>query len=250
MELRAARAAFERVGAMHLAERAATACGDVRADNGSVSQVAGPSPLSKAEPRTVTTGSQPNVFRREGDYWCVTFDGHTARVRDAKGLHYLACLLAAPERAIHVLDLIAADRGEPTPGPRDAGSSEPLLSGDAGEMLDATAKAAYRRRLAEIDEDIEDARAAGDQEREAQADAEREFLTRELSRAVGLGGRDRRAGSAAERARVSVTRAVRAALGRVREHHPTLGAHLDRAIRTGVYCAYVPEARAAVEWER
>ena len=40
-----------------------------------------------------------------------------------------------------------------------------------------------------------------------QADAERDFLVRELSRAVGLGGRDRRAASTSERARVSVTRA-------------------------------------------
>ena len=62
-------------------------------------------------------------------------------------------------------------------------------------MLDARAKDAYRRRLAEIEDDIEQARAFGDTERAAQADAERDFLVRELSRAVGLGGRDRRAAS-------------------------------------------------------
>ena len=74
-------------------------------------------------------------------------------------------------------------------------------------MLDAQAKEAYRRRLAEIEEDIEEAQAMGDDERAAQAAAERDFLVRELARAVGLGGRDRRAGSASERARASVTRA-------------------------------------------
>lgn len=65
--------------------------------------------------------------------------------------------------------------------------------GDAGELLDARAEEAYRRRLREIDEDIEEARANGDGERAAQADAERDFILREFGRAVGLGGRDRRA---------------------------------------------------------
>ena len=52
-----------------------------------------------------------NVFRREGDYWSVTFDGHTVRVRDLKGMRYLARLLADPGREYHVLDLVAAETG-------------------------------------------------------------------------------------------------------------------------------------------
>ena len=120
--------------------------------------------------------------------------------------------------------------------------------GDAGEMLDARAKNAYRRRLAEIEDDIEQARALGDTERESQADAERDFLVRELSRAVGLGGRDRRAASASERARVGVTRAIRYAMTRIGEHHPLLGEHLNLAIRTGTYCGYLPDRRALAAW--
>jgi hypothetical protein len=92
--------------------------------------------------------------------------------------------------------------------------------GHAGAILDERAKAAYRRRLAEIEEDIEQARALEDTDREAQADAERDFLVRELASAVGLGGRDRRAASDSERARSGVTRAVRKAIARIGEHHP------------------------------
>jgi hypothetical protein len=117
-----------------------------------------------------------------------------------------------------------------------AGELEALPSsapGDAGDLLDARAKDAYRRRLAEIEDDIERAGAIGDTERAAQADAEREFLVRELARAYGLGGRARRASSASERARVGVTRAVRKAISRIGEHHPQLGEHLTRSIRTG-----------------
>jgi tetratricopeptide (TPR) repeat protein len=180
--------------------------------------------------------TETNVFRREGDYWSVVFAGRTVRVRDLKGMRYLAQLLIHPGREFHVLDLVAAETGQRT------------ALADAGEILDEQAKGAYRRRLAEIEEDIEQARALADTSREAQADAEREFLVRELARAVGLGGRDRRAASASERARSGVTRAVRQAIARLGEHHPELGEHLDRAIRTGTYCAYAPDPGAPAAW--
>ena len=131
-----------------------------------------------------------NVFRREGDYWTVVFEGRTVRVRDLKGMRYLAQLLAHPGREFHVLDLVAAETGQQ------------MALGDAGEILDERAKTAYRRRLAEIEDDIEQARALEDTAREAQADAERDFLVRELARAVGL-GRSRPASRIRLRARPS-----------------------------------------------
>jgi tetratricopeptide (TPR) repeat protein len=190
-----------------------------------------------------------NVFRREGDYWSVSFEAHTVRVRDLKGMRYLARLLADPGREYHVLDLVAAETGSGAQGDGSQAAGLPRSAlGDAGEGLDAQAKDAYRRRLAEIDDDLEQARAVGDAERAAQADAERDFLIQELARAFGLGGRGRRAASASERARAAVTRAVRQAMTRIAEHHPQLGEHLSRTIRTGTYCAYVPDPRAPAGW--
>lgn len=177
-----------------------------------------------------------NVFRREGDYWSVVFEGHTVRVRDLRGMRYLAQLLSHPGREFHVLDLVAAETG------RRAGL------GDAGPLLDEQAKTAYGRRLAEIDDDIAQSRALGDAAREAQADAERDFLVRELARAVGIGGRDRRAASDSERARSGATRALRQAIARIGEHDPRLGEHLSSGIRTGTYCAYVPDPGAPGAW--
>jgi len=199
---------------------------------------------------TTDTAPDPNVFCREGDYWSLEFDGRTVRVRDLKGMHYLARLLAHPGREFHALDLVAAERVGVARSENSLTTELPRTGlGDAGEMLDARAKNAYRRRLAEIEDDIAHARALGDTERESQADAERDFLVRELSRAVGLGGRDRRAASASERARVGVTRAIRYAMTRIGEHHPLLGEHLRLAIRTGTYCGYLPGPRAAVAWK-
>jgi hypothetical protein len=170
-------------------------------------------------------------------------------VRDLKGMRYLARLLAEPGREYHVLDLVAAETGRSVQldSSQAAGLPRAALS-DAGQGLDAQAKDAYRRRLAEIEDDLEQARAIGDAERAAQAEAERDFLVRELARAFGLGGRERRAASASERARAGVTRAVRQAITRITEHHPQLGQHLSRTIRTGTYCAYVPDPRAPADW--
>ncbi|HET7322254.1 MAG TPA: hypothetical protein VFI96_07165 [Longimicrobiaceae bacterium] len=228
LEFQAARATFEQAGATLQVERVAQALVE-QGHDGRVDEHA---------PRIC-------ALDREGDYWSVGFEGQTLRVRDVKGMRYLARLVDEPRREFHVLDLVAFENGR-TPDPSRAPQPAPAVAsaGDAGPILDARAKEAYHRRLAEIEEDIETARATGDVGREERADAEREFLVRELSRAVGLGGRDRRAGVASERARASVTRAIRLALARIRAHDPQLGAHLDHAVRTGTYCAYRPDLRA------
>ncbi len=205
-------------------------------------------PPSGAARRGAQGDRADNAFRRIGDYWSVTFEGRTVHLPDRKGMRLLARLLAHPGREFHVLDLAAADAGNPVPAENDAAVAH-LAFGDAGEMLDATARSAYQRRLAEIDDDIEAARACRDHVREEQADAERDFLIRELSRAVGLGGRGRRAGSASERARSGITRAIRQAIGRIQAHDPELGRHLQRAIRTGTYCSYLPDTRLPGRWE-
>ena len=180
--------------------------------------------------------TQANVFRREGDHWSVGFEGRTVHVRDLKGMRYLAELLFHPGREFHVLDMVGSQTGHRT------------ALGDAGQILDERAKTAYRRRLAEIEEDIQQAHALEDTDREAQADAERDFLVRELASAVGLGGRDRRAASDSERARSGVTRALRQAIARIGEHHPQLGEHLTSSVRTGTHCAYVPDPGAPATW--
>jgi hypothetical protein len=67
-----------------------------------------------------------------------------------------------------------------------------------------------------------------------------EFLGAELSRAVGLGGRGRRAGGAVERARSAVQRRIRNALDRLAEHAPELSRKLEAAIKTGTFCVFRP----------
>jgi hypothetical protein len=159
-------------------------------------------------------------------------------MRDAKGLRYLALLLAAPGREVHALDLIGAVEGT---GPAPAAAPEPVL--------DAVAKAAYRRRLDELGEDLQQARDWADPERAARLELEVDALTGELARATGLRGRDRALPSPAERARVSVTKAIRTTIRGIDRHCPALGAHLAAAIHTGRFCSYAPPGEAPPRWE-
>ena len=151
------------------------------------------------------------VFRMEGDYWTVAYEGETWRLKDAKGFHYIAHLLGHPGGEIRALDLAALSGGA-TESMDTAGAEELARTGvrtgdlgHAGEMLDAQAKAAYQRRLTELEDELEEARELGNEERVAKAEDEKEAVAREIRRAIGLGGRDRRAASSAERARVAVT---------------------------------------------
>jgi pimeloyl-ACP methyl ester carboxylesterase/class 3 adenylate cyclase len=203
--------------------------------------------ISAETPASRSAPDEPAMlFRREGEYWTVAFGGKVVRMRDAKGLGYLARLLRHPHREFHVLDLLVGD------GPRgyDTAREDGLVAAtpDAGAVLDEPAKHAYRDRIAELEAEIEEARRWNDLERTARAEGELDALTRELARAVGLGGRDRRAASDSERARVSVTKAVRGAVRRLEDQHPELGRHLTLAVHTGTFCTYDPDPRAPVSW--
>nr|HEX4315398.1 hypothetical protein [Kofleriaceae bacterium] len=142
---------------------------------------------------------------REGDYWSVAHAGTVTRLRDSKGLQYLAVLVARPHVEIAATELVGA------PTDRDA------------PLLDQQARRAYARRLAELGDDGDEATA----------------LTRELARGVGLGGRLRRAG-VVERARINATRTIKDAITRLARGDRDLGRHLAASVRTGTYCCYDP----------
>jgi hypothetical protein len=201
-------------------------------------------------------GAQPAaVFRREGDYWTLGYRGELARLRDAKGLGYLACLLRHPGRELHVLELVREVEGavaDPALGLRRADAVAAGLGvsrlNEAEPLLDARARQAYQRRLRELEEDLEEARSWNDSERAARAEQEMDALTAELARAAGLGGRGRALATPAERARVSVTKATRTAIRTVGRHCPALGDHLVASVRTGRFCSYAPPGEAPPAW--
>jgi RecA/RadA recombinase len=176
-------------------------------------------------------GHGGNVFRRDGDTWTLAFAGRSVPLRDAKGLRDLAVLLAAPGREVAATELVA--------GVADAAAAG-LAALGADPVLDDRARAAYRTRLGQLDEELAKADAHHDIERSARLAAERDALIGELAHAAGLGGRRRRLGDATERARTTVTARIRDAIGRIERAHPELGRHLRASIVTGARCAYRP----------
>lgn len=175
----------------------------------------------------------PAMFRRDGQLWQVAFGGVPAVVRHVKGMADLHVLLDRPGTEVHALDLAGAPAA-----PRE---------GDTGPVLDDRARAAYRSRLEELEDEIDHAALDGDDEGQVRAEEERSFLLAELGAAYGLGGRARRTGAVAERARSAVTWRIRDAIRRIEEVHPDLGAHLRHSVRTGTFCRYDPEQ--PVTWE-
>ena len=199
-----------------------------------------------ARPPEGARGARVQVFRREGELWTISSHGKQIHLRDMRGLNYLAVLLREPGREFAAIELVHAASGPAT------SASAPVAElriarrlGDAGPVLDLQARAEYRARVAALEEELEDAERCADLGRLERASAEREALLAELEST----SRGARPGSDAERARVAVTKAIKAALEKIAEAHPELGAHLAATIRRGYTCAYEPDPRALVEWE-
>jgi hypothetical protein len=177
--------------------------------------------------------TQCATLRPEGGVWLIDFNGKSVHVPDLKGLWHLRELVSRPREFVPALALIGAS------------SEEPISRGDTGPLLDREALRQYRQRLAELDDELDDAVVRGDAERQAKRSAERDALITELRRATGLGGRPRRSGSPAEKARLNVTRTIRHAIIDLSTKVPELAEHLDESIVTGVSCCYEPRANIA-----
>lgn len=223
-------AAGDEAGA-EAARRAAAAhaarCGMVLRGVTAPDRPAGPAP----------TAARTASLTRDGDTWLVRGPAGEARVAHTAGVQHLAQVLAAAGAEVPATTLAGIDAA-PVPVERDLGAA-----------LDATAKRQYRARITELRADIDEAEANHDTDRATIAQLELDALLRELSAAVGLGGRDRPTGSGAEKARVNVTRSIRRAIAAIAAEAPDLGAHLERSVRTGRFCAYEPDPGAALTWD-
>lgn len=173
-----------------------------------------------------------NIFRRDGELWTLSYDGHVVHLPDAKGLRDIAYLLAHPAEEVHSAVLAGRDTVRP---------------GSGCERLDDRARREYEVRITDLRAEMVEADMANDPGRKEKAREEFSTLVEELERATGLGGRVRKLGDDAERARSAVTWRVRSVIKRLLAVHPTLGRHLSNSVQTGNFCRYAPEK--PVEWE-
>jgi hypothetical protein len=172
---------------------------------------------------------------RHGEVWAITFEGKTVHLKHSKGLADLALLLSRPGGDIEAIELAQGN------SPRRA----PAAAGDP--VLDRRALVSYRTRLRELDQRLDEAEAQDNPEGYARLEAERQALVDELRRATGLGGRTRKLGDEAERARKAVSSRIRLGIAAVRAAHPVLGEHLEHSIETGTLCSYSPAD--SISWQ-
>jgi hypothetical protein len=182
-----------------------------------------------------------NVFRHDGEIWTVCYGGRDLRLKDGKGPRYLAELLAAPGRELHVLQFV-------TPPPARSRAPQGLTARVAGGSVedapDDRARRAYRARLDELRAELEEAEEFADTGRAERLRSELERLVAEL--AGRFGTRAPRRGPA-ETARKAVTKVIRTQIGKLLELHPPLGRHLSETVRMGTVCVYAPPT--PIEWD-
>ncbi len=197
---------------------------------------------------------EESVFIRQGDYWTIRYQGQTAILKATRGLDYLRYLLCHPGRDVHVSELFGTPVDVPVPaflGGLGAVGSHAVTAGlrNAGPILDSQAKAEYKRRIDELRNDLEEAERFNDFHRVARARSEMDAIAEQLAAVFGLGGRDRRSSSEAERARSAVTKRTKEAINRIGEVIPPLGWHLATRIKTGYFCSYNPHPDRPVAWK-
>jgi hypothetical protein len=149
-------------------------------------------------------------------------------------------------REFHVLDLMADGPGARSIPPSQAAEAGLATEGWAEPVIDQAARAHYKRRISDLEQELEEAQERGGGEASAAAREELDALITALTAAYGLAGRPRRSPDPVERARKAVGRRLRHAMSRIARAHPRLGQHLAASIRTGVFCSYQPER--AIVW--
>jgi non-specific serine/threonine protein kinase len=167
--------------------------------------------------------------------------------------------LQYPHKEFHVFDLVdlGAKRrksGGVLPSRTQAAVlAEPgvhtTTGGGAGPVLDAKARAAYKRRLADLQAELAEAQDFNDLGRVEKLQREVALLSKELALGLGLNPQHRRTASAAEQARVNVTRAIKRTIHKIATHHQALGLHLRRTVNTGLFCSYTPDPRLPISWQ-
>jgi hypothetical protein len=125
-------------------------------------------PSAPESPAADTNSLGRGLFRQEGDYWTVGYGARVFRLKDSLGLSFISYLLRHPGIEFHVLDLgsgapereLARDQAKPSSGSLSMNPEDLEVAGihvgglgDAGELLDEQAKAAYKARLGELCEE-------------------------------------------------------------------------------------------------
>jgi hypothetical protein len=197
------------------------------------------------------TGRQPvapaNVFRVKGEFWELRYqDGEPFSLPTMKGLRDIWELLRRPGHEVSAGELVQATMAMTSVG---AAAVDELRvdNGDGLELADEETIAAVKRRLQDLQEQLETARGRGDIEAALELEEQRTRFADYLSSTTDQDGKPRMALGARDRARTAVKNRVTDAITRIEKHSAGMALHFNRAIRTGSFLIYDPSD--PVSWQ-
>jgi 7-cyano-7-deazaguanine synthase in queuosine biosynthesis len=191
---------------------------------GSVSE----SPVPKRPTRD--SSDELYVFRRRGDGWQLRFAGHELMwLRPLIGFCYIGELLRFPGKRFTLSGLLVAVHG----------CRADLPLGNGGELLDVQARVAYKQRLQELDEEIDESRKNNDPATLEKHEADRDRIRSEINKAW-FRKRSKRGNSDLNRVRNSVCNAIRRAFQNIKEYEPDGAKHLTSSTSLGFSVIYNP----------
>jgi hypothetical protein len=190
------------------------------------------------------------TFLRQGNVWSIAYSGKTCLIPHQVGLEYIARLLQNQGHPMTALGLRFGTNSEARTGARsllqemqtsEDGPPQRVHTSDGRlwqERSDATAQAEYRKRAKELESEIEEARARGDQNEVDKLLRDLDMIVDSLGADTGLRGRRRRFSDDAEKARLAVTNAINRAIEAIRKQAPAIADHLQNNIKTGTELVY------------
>jgi TolB-like protein/tetratricopeptide (TPR) repeat protein len=176
-----------------------------------------------------TTSPVLNFFFRENDGWQISYENHSFRISDAKGINDIARLLSTPGEQIHCSELMGS-----------------MVKMRGEQVIDDKAKKNYKAKLLSLQEELSLAEVNNDYQRSALLQKEFDDILDMLSNSMGLNGRTRKSDDPIEKVRSAVTWRIRNSIKKISSIHPALGIHLSNSIKTGLFCSYRPEKN--VSW--
>lgn len=204
-----------------------------------------PATSDQAASSLLAPSLQPSasLFHYNDDRWTISYQGVTFHLKNVRGLRYIAHLLRNPQAEFHVLDLVSVGLDE------GAEQMSKDLSAQSETAVPPHLRAAYKQRLEDLHQELEEAREFHDTERAARVQEELDRAAQQIATKMGLGRQDRNAAVRAERARVNVVKGIASALNKIAAHSPALELYLSKTLKTGLYCSYTPDPRLPVHWQ-
>jgi TolB-like protein len=184
-------------------------------------------PVQKTD--TEKQSVQEYYFVKEAATWRMSFDDVTIQAPEVKGFYDIQKMLGQPRQLFHCAELMGS-----------------ALEEKGEKLIDEKARKQYQKKIIELQSEIEEAEQFSNYPRLEQLQEEYDRLVEHLSQSLNLKGRIRETGGTAEKARAAVTWRIRSAIARIEQYHPSLGAHLSNAIKTGTFCSYKPDRK--INW--